>query len=53
MILDKDVVEEKPTKLSEMYTMISRRKLLYSAPAYDLTNEVIERLDILYEKSKP
>ena len=50
LILDKDEVDERPSKLSEMYTMISRRKLLYNTPSLDLTDEVIERLDIAFQK---
>ena len=52
LILDKDEVDERPSKLSEMYTMISRRKVLYNNPSLDLTEVVIERLDIAYQKGK-
>lgn len=52
LILDKDEVDERPSKLSEMYTMISRRKVLYNSPSLDLTEVIIERLDITYPKGK-
>ncbi len=52
LILDKDEVDERPSNISKMYTMISLRKVLYNAPSLDITDEVIERLDTAYEKEK-
>jgi hypothetical protein len=52
LIFDKDEVDERPSSRDELYTMIGRRKLLYNSPSLDMTEEVIERLDLAYKKEK-
>lgn len=52
LILYKEVTEEKPQKLSELYKMIQNRKVLYSSPTLDVTAEVIEKMNQAYDKSK-
>ncbi len=52
LVIEKDAMQEPPDKLSDMYRMISSRKVLYNAPEMDLTEALIERLDLAYEQKK-
>ena len=51
LVLDKDNMDLKPKTLQELYGLIRGRKVLYSAPTSDMTNEVLQNLDQTYYQS--
>lgn len=50
LVLYKEITDEKPQKLAELYKMIQNRKMLYSSPTLDITGQVIENMDKAYDK---
>ena len=51
LVLDKDNMDLKPKSLQELYNLIRGRKVLYSAPTIDISNEVLQNLDQAYYQS--
>jgi len=52
LVLNKDQSESKARNISELLTQISMRKVLFNVVNIDLTGQVLERIDRLYEQVK-
>jgi len=52
LVIEKDDSPISTEKISDLYTMIRMRKVLYNAPTLDLTAKVLENMDRAYEAEK-
>ncbi len=52
LVLEKDDSPISAEKISDLYTLIRMRKVLYNAPTLELTAKVLENMDRAYEAEK-
>ena len=52
VVLGKDSSPIQSLKLSDLYTLIQRRKILYNSPFVDLTDKVLANMDRAYQRQK-
>lgn len=52
LVLNKTETPTKSRNLSDLFTMIQTRQVLYNSASLDITERVIEKMDITYEQRK-